>query len=79
MVTYSKVRQYKEEEVNLTALSALSENILGQRPFRWQLRAAMSVLCGEDVVVDVGTGNGKTLCVFSSRFCSLAMKKISVL
>lgn len=62
MVIYSKVKRYKEEEVNLNQLAALSEAVLEKKPFRWQLEAAASVLCGEDAVVDVGTGSGKTLC-----------------
>ncbi|KDQ57975.1 hypothetical protein JAAARDRAFT_112037, partial [Jaapia argillacea MUCL 33604] len=31
-------------------------------PFTWQVEAAAAVLRGEDVIVDVGTGCGKTLC-----------------
>ncbi|KAF8887041.1 hypothetical protein CPB84DRAFT_1627639, partial [Gymnopilus junonius] len=30
-------------------------------PFRWQLDAAAAILCGKDVVLDIGTGSGKTL------------------
>jgi ATP-dependent helicase YprA (DUF1998 family) len=78
MVTYSKVRRYKEEEVNLTELSALSESILGQKPFQWQLEAAKSVLCGEDVIVDVGTGSGKTLCFFIPLLLPGNEKDISI-
>ena len=29
--------------------------------FAWQLETGAAVLCGEDVIVDVGTGSGKTL------------------
>jgi len=32
------------------------------KPFQWQLEIAAAVLCGEDVIIDVGTGSGKTLC-----------------
>ena len=78
MVTYSKVRHYKEEEVNLHQLSALSENILGQKPFQWQLKAAMSVLRGEDIIVDVGTGSGKTLCFFLPLLLPGNEKDISI-
>ena len=44
MVSYSKVRCYKEEEVNLDELSHISETILGKKLFQWQLEAAVSVL-----------------------------------
>ena len=27
-----------------------------------ELDTALAILCGEDVIVDVGTGSGKTLC-----------------
>jgi ATP-dependent helicase YprA (DUF1998 family) len=64
MVIYSKVRRYKEEEVNLNQLATLSEAVLKKKPFRWQLEAAASILCGKDAVVDVGTGSGKTLCFY---------------
>jgi superfamily II DNA helicase RecQ len=29
---------------------------------KWQLDASQAILCGQDVIVDVGTGSGKTLC-----------------
>lgn len=57
-----KVRKYKPEEVNLDNLAAKCRQILHRTPFTWQLEIARSVLCGEDVVVDVGTGSGKTMC-----------------
>ncbi|KAF6748290.1 hypothetical protein DFP72DRAFT_756320, partial [Ephemerocybe angulata] len=33
----------------------------GRKPFQWQLKAASYLLCGEDVILNVGTGCGKTL------------------
>jgi len=59
-----RVRKYKAEEINLIHLADLAEEKLGRRPFDWQLEAASALLQGEDLVLDVGTGNGKTL-VFS--------------
>jgi ATP-dependent helicase YprA (DUF1998 family) len=67
MVFYSKVRYYKEEEVSLDEISSRAEAILGKIPFQWQLEAAMAVLCGQDVIVDVGTGSGKTLYALHAR------------
>jgi superfamily II DNA helicase RecQ len=58
----SKVKRYQEHEVDLTALEQKAIEILDKRPFKWQLDVAKAVLCGKDVVIDVGTGNGKTLC-----------------
>ncbi|KAF8174398.1 hypothetical protein BJ912DRAFT_858456 [Pholiota molesta] len=57
-----KVKIYTEAEVDLVALAQKAEEILGKRPFRWQLEAAQAILCGRDVILDVGTGCGKTLC-----------------
>ena len=58
------VRQYKPHEVDRDLLARRSVEVLGKNPFNWQLDACVSVLCGQDVILDVGTGNGKTL-VFS--------------
>ena len=58
----SQVRLYKEGEVDLSILSEKAFQILGKHPFQWQLEAAKSILCGKDVIIDVGTGCGKTLC-----------------
>ena len=38
-----------------------SKNVLEKDPFNWQLASVLGVLAGDDVVVDVGTGNGKSL------------------
>ena len=35
-----------------------------KRPCRWQCQVAQSVLQGKDVIIDVGTGMGKTLAFF---------------
>lgn len=58
----SLVKIYKDDEVDLALLASKSLEILGQKPFRWQLDAAKGILCGKDVIVDVGTGTGKSLC-----------------
>jgi ATP-dependent helicase YprA (DUF1998 family) len=62
MPTQSKVKQYTAEELDLGLISDKAYERLGKRPFRWQLEAAAAILCGKDVVLDVGTGSGKTLC-----------------
>jgi ATP-dependent helicase YprA (DUF1998 family) len=58
----SKVKQYLEGELDLQMISEKSYQTLGVHPFRWQLEAAAAILCGRDVVLDVRTGSGKSLC-----------------
>jgi len=55
------IRQFKEFELDLPYLSRLSEEKFSKKPFGWQLEAASAVLQGKDLILDVGTGNGKTL------------------
>ena len=62
MVSLSKVRRYKPEEIDIKKLVEKADQIFHKQPFEWQLDVPRAVLCGEDVVVDVGTGSGKTLC-----------------
>ena len=62
MPSQSKVKQYHEHEVDFSVLSDRAFEIFGKRPFKWQLEADQAVLCGRDVVLDIGTGSGKTLC-----------------
>jgi superfamily II DNA helicase RecQ len=58
------VRQYKPHELDCGLLAQRSIEVLGKNPFDWRLDACVSILCGQDVILDVRTGNGKTL-VFS--------------
>lgn len=53
--------QFKEFELDLPYLSRLSEEKFSKKPFGWQLEAASASLQGRDLILDVGTGNGKTL------------------
>lgn len=47
---------------NLKAkLSSCSQQILSVKPFDWQLRASAALMTGDNVVLDVGTGCGKSL------------------
>ena len=62
MPVQSKVRQYRKEEINLDDVAARAFTILHMKPFLWQLEIAVAILCGEDVIIDVRTGSGKTLC-----------------
>ena len=67
MVPLSKIRRYKPEEIDVEKLVEKADQIFHKRPFEWQLDVPRAVLCGEDVVVDVGTGSGKTLSRWASR------------
>ena len=62
MPIQSKCQQYSPSEIDLEYISDLSFEELGQRPFRWQLETTVAILTGNDVVLDVGTGCGKSLC-----------------
>jgi len=57
-----KVHKYKPDEINLADLTSHAETILGVKPYVFQLEIAAAVLRGEDVILDVGTGSGKSLC-----------------
>jgi ATP-dependent helicase YprA (DUF1998 family) len=63
MPTQSKCQQYTSSEISLELIPNLSFEELGQRPFRWQLEATVVILTGNDLVLDVGTGCGKSLCL----------------
>jgi superfamily II DNA helicase RecQ len=80
----AKVRIYKPEELNLNHLASKTESILHKTPFPRQLDVAAAVLCGEDCVVDVGTGNRKTLslqipCVLNNTDMSLRVAPLTAL
>ena len=62
MVSVSKVRIFNAGEVNIEILAERALAVLHRRPFLWQLETAEAILRGEDVIIDVGTGSGKTLC-----------------
>ncbi len=48
--------------MDLQHLQHEAEQLWGVKPFKFQLDVAEAVLCGEDVIVDIPTGGGKTLC-----------------
>lgn len=62
MPVLSKVQRYKTRDLDLDKLAEKAQQILHKKPFLWQLEVADAILCGEDVIIDVGTGSGKTLC-----------------
>ncbi|KAJ7686107.1 hypothetical protein B0H17DRAFT_1137137 [Mycena rosella] len=55
------VRNYKAEEINVD-LVARAHEVLCAKLFRFQLEVAAAILRGGDVIIDVGTGCGKTPC-----------------
>ncbi|KAJ6579904.1 hypothetical protein B0H10DRAFT_2235480 [Mycena sp. CBHHK59/15] len=57
----SKVRIYKPHEIDLRAISEKSQHRLGRTPHEFQTRFFCNVMQGKDVVLDVGTGSGKSL------------------
>ena len=65
---YKNVQKFKEDDIDLAHLSICAQEILQQKPFDWQLEIAAAVLCGKDVIVDVGTGSGKTMCFVLPTF-----------
>lgn len=62
MPDQSKCQQYSPTEINLESISNLAFEELGQIHFRWQVEETAAILSGNDVVLDVGTGCGKSLC-----------------
>ena len=52
---------YKPGEVNISALHSMDRQTFGCEPFDWQIATAIAVLEGRDVILDVGTGSGRTL------------------
>lgn len=47
MVSLSKVRSYKPEEIDIGKLVEKAKQIFHKRPFEWQLDVPRAVLCGE--------------------------------
>ena len=57
----TSVRIYKPDELDHKHLTVQVKEILGKVAFAWQMEIGGAALCGEDVIVDVGTGYGKSL------------------
>ena len=57
----SKVHIYKYENLDLNNLAAQTKFVPDKIAFAWQIEIGAAALCGEDVIVNVGTGFGKTL------------------
>lgn len=49
---------------SIQEIRAKCQEVFGCKPFLWQCRALEATLKGSDVIIDVGTGAGKTLAFF---------------
>ncbi|KAJ7310179.1 P-loop containing nucleoside triphosphate hydrolase protein [Mycena albidolilacea] len=58
----SKVKIYKEGELDIPAMVTSSRIRLGKIPHEFQKRFFANVMQGSDVILDIGTGSGKSLC-----------------
>ncbi|KAJ7346309.1 P-loop containing nucleoside triphosphate hydrolase protein [Mycena albidolilacea] len=58
----SKVKIYKEGELDIPAMVTSSRIRLGKTPYEFQKRFFANVMQGSDVILDIGTGSGKSLC-----------------
>ncbi|KAJ6622443.1 P-loop containing nucleoside triphosphate hydrolase protein [Mycena sp. CBHHK59/15] len=58
----SKVRIYKPNEIDLASLSEKAQYQLGRTPHEFQTRFFSNVMQGKDIILDIGTGSGKSLC-----------------
>ncbi|KAF7305411.1 hypothetical protein HMN09_00793500 [Mycena chlorophos] len=74
-----KAKIYPRETIDVTELKRRAVEVLGVVPFQWQLDAAVAILCGEDVILDVGTGSGKSLCFVLALLFSTTDVAITVM
>ncbi|KAJ6607057.1 P-loop containing nucleoside triphosphate hydrolase protein [Mycena sp. CBHHK59/15] len=58
----SKVKIYKASEINIPAIIASSRVRLGKTLHEFQTGFFANVMQGRDIVLDIGTGSGKSLC-----------------
>jgi ATP-dependent helicase YprA (DUF1998 family) len=58
----SKVKIYKEGELDIPEMVTSSRIRLGKTPHEFQKRFFANVMQGSDVILDIGTGSGKSLC-----------------
>jgi len=58
----SRVCKYKPDEINLADLASHGKTLRFEAVYVFQLEIAAAVFHGEDVIADIGTGSGKTLC-----------------
>jgi ATP-dependent helicase YprA (DUF1998 family) len=58
----SKVKIYKPEELDIPGMIQSCRYRLGKTPHEFQKQFFLNVMQGCDVILDVGTGSGKSLC-----------------
>jgi ATP-dependent helicase YprA (DUF1998 family) len=57
----SEVKIYKEGELDIPVMVTSSRIRLGKTPHEFQKRFFANVMQGSDVILDIGTGSGKSL------------------
>ncbi|KII90069.1 hypothetical protein PLICRDRAFT_29206 [Plicaturopsis crispa FD-325 SS-3] len=70
MATLSQVKLHNPGTLDVPALARRATELLKRTPYPWQLEMAKHVLAGVDVILDVGTGSGKSLCFDIPLLCS---------
>jgi ATP-dependent helicase YprA (DUF1998 family) len=56
-----QVCEFTEDKLDEIDFQELGQKTFGKVLFDWQIEAAKAILRGDDVILDVGTGNGKSL------------------